>query len=69
MNTYQIRYVAKSTKQKSRTHQGRIEAYEAGAQIAQSHTAARLARGGWWNPYASTGSSVTVYKRGQEPAL
>jgi len=46
-----------------------VLAFEAGAQIAQSHSAARLARGGWWNPYATTGSSVVVYKRGEEPAL
>lgn len=69
MTTHRICYVAKTTKHKSRTHKGRLEAYEAGAQIAHSHTAARLARQGWWNPYASTGSSITVYKRGQEPAI
>lgn len=69
MNTVQICYRAKTTKRKARTRRGRLEAFEAGIQIAHSHTAARLMKKGWWNPYAATGSTVVIYRRGEEPPL
>jgi hypothetical protein len=67
MNTKQIRFVAKTTKRKSRTRKRRLEAFEAGAQITQSHMAERLRKQGLWDPYAAVGSSLTVYKKGEEP--
>ena len=67
MNTFQIRFVAKSTKRKSKSRKGRLQAFEAGSQIAQSHAAERLRKQGLWDPYAAVGSSLVIYKKGEEP--